>query len=228
VLAPETGFRSGHASFGSSFVLLHWLSQLIDKDIVAGFDGGAFSFSAAGLLFRLADRLLILGASGGARMFEPCDCGSGASYVACCGRLHAGAPARDAEELIRKTPGLFMARRIGPQRLSQNVYSRGRDMIYKLIDPEQSADYAKFRDNVANTLERHLSAYGPDKPKFALDEVCKCLFIASCGNELLYRALHREFVVTHPQTEAWLSLLKTDEQASMFVSTAMSIVAETD
>ncbi|MCR9254991.1 MAG: YchJ family metal-binding protein [Alphaproteobacteria bacterium] len=34
-------------------------------------------------------------------MFEPCDCGSDLSYVACCGRLHAGTPAKDAEELMR-------------------------------------------------------------------------------------------------------------------------------
>lgn len=34
-------------------------------------------------------------------MFEPCECGSGKSYLGCCGRLHAGAPARDAEELMR-------------------------------------------------------------------------------------------------------------------------------
>lgn len=34
-------------------------------------------------------------------MFEQCDCGSGSSYVACCGRLHAGSPAKDAEELMR-------------------------------------------------------------------------------------------------------------------------------
>lgn len=34
-------------------------------------------------------------------MFEPCECGSGKSYVGCCGRLHGGAPARDAEELMR-------------------------------------------------------------------------------------------------------------------------------
>ena len=34
-------------------------------------------------------------------MFEPCDCGSGQSYVGCCGRLHAGSPASSAEELMR-------------------------------------------------------------------------------------------------------------------------------
>lgn len=34
-------------------------------------------------------------------MFEPCDCGSGATYIACCGRLHAGSPAQSAEELMR-------------------------------------------------------------------------------------------------------------------------------
>ncbi|MEQ8441983.1 MAG: YchJ family metal-binding protein [Alphaproteobacteria bacterium] len=34
-------------------------------------------------------------------MFEPCDCGSGESYIGCCGRLHSGSPARNAEELMR-------------------------------------------------------------------------------------------------------------------------------
>jgi SEC-C motif domain protein len=34
-------------------------------------------------------------------VFEPCECGSGTSYLGCCGRLHSGAPARDAEELMR-------------------------------------------------------------------------------------------------------------------------------
>lgn len=34
-------------------------------------------------------------------LFESCECGSGKSYVGCCGRLHSGAPARDAEELMR-------------------------------------------------------------------------------------------------------------------------------
>lgn len=34
-------------------------------------------------------------------MFEPCDCGSGATYLACCGKLHAGQPAQGAEQLMR-------------------------------------------------------------------------------------------------------------------------------
>lgn len=34
-------------------------------------------------------------------MFEKCECGSGKSYAACCGRLHSGAPAQNAEELMR-------------------------------------------------------------------------------------------------------------------------------
>lgn len=34
-------------------------------------------------------------------VFEQCDCGSGSSYVACCGRLHAGSVATTAEELMR-------------------------------------------------------------------------------------------------------------------------------
>lgn len=40
-------------------------------------------------------------------MFEPCDCGSGNSYVACCGRLHAGSAAKDAEELMRSRYSAF-------------------------------------------------------------------------------------------------------------------------
>lgn len=32
---------------------------------------------------------------------EACPCGSGATYVACCGPLHAGAAAADAERLMR-------------------------------------------------------------------------------------------------------------------------------
>ncbi|MFC3225829.1 YchJ family protein [Marinibaculum pumilum] len=40
-------------------------------------------------------------------MFEPCDCGSGATYITCCGRLHAGAPAPDAEALMRSRYSAF-------------------------------------------------------------------------------------------------------------------------
>ena len=32
---------------------------------------------------------------------SPCPCGSGQDYDACCGRLHAGALASDAEALMR-------------------------------------------------------------------------------------------------------------------------------
>jgi SEC-C motif-containing protein len=32
---------------------------------------------------------------------DACDCGSGRAYAACCGPLHAGAPAPDAEALMR-------------------------------------------------------------------------------------------------------------------------------
>jgi SEC-C motif domain protein len=31
----------------------------------------------------------------------PCPCGSGKDYAACCGLLHSGAPAADAEALMR-------------------------------------------------------------------------------------------------------------------------------
>jgi SEC-C motif-containing protein len=32
---------------------------------------------------------------------DPCPCGSGAAYAACCGRWHAGTPAPTAEALMR-------------------------------------------------------------------------------------------------------------------------------
>lgn len=32
---------------------------------------------------------------------DPCPCGSGAAYAACCGRWHAGEPAPTAEALMR-------------------------------------------------------------------------------------------------------------------------------
>ena len=41
-------------------------------------------------------------------MFEQCDCGSGKSYVACCGRLHSGSPAKSAEELMRSRYSAFV------------------------------------------------------------------------------------------------------------------------
>lgn len=34
-------------------------------------------------------------------MNDPCPCGSGRAYAACCGRWHAGEPAPDAEALMR-------------------------------------------------------------------------------------------------------------------------------
>ncbi|ATD66519.1 hypothetical protein CNR27_02830 [Luteimonas chenhongjianii] len=36
-----------------------------------------------------------------APVVEPCPCGRGRAYAACCGPLHAGAPAADAEALMR-------------------------------------------------------------------------------------------------------------------------------
>ena len=35
------------------------------------------------------------------RLFETCPCGSGKGYLACCGRIHSGAPAESAETLMR-------------------------------------------------------------------------------------------------------------------------------
>jgi SEC-C motif-containing protein len=35
------------------------------------------------------------------QLVDPCPCGLPRSYADCCGRLHAGAPAADAESLMR-------------------------------------------------------------------------------------------------------------------------------
>ncbi len=44
-------------------------------------------------------------------MFEPCPCGRGASYLACCARLHLGqAEAATAEELMRARYSAFVRR----------------------------------------------------------------------------------------------------------------------
>ena len=40
-------------------------------------------------------------------MLETCPCGSGKSYVACCGRLHNGQPAPTAEALMRARYSAF-------------------------------------------------------------------------------------------------------------------------
>lgn len=37
----------------------------------------------------------------------PCPCGLGDDYAACCGRLHAGAPAPTAEQLMRSRYSAF-------------------------------------------------------------------------------------------------------------------------
>ena len=34
-------------------------------------------------------------------MFAPCECGSGKGYLGCCGGLHSGVPAHNAEALMR-------------------------------------------------------------------------------------------------------------------------------
>jgi SEC-C motif-containing protein len=41
-------------------------------------------------------------------MSEPCPCGLDAAYAACCGRLHAGDPAPDAEALMRSRYSAFV------------------------------------------------------------------------------------------------------------------------
>jgi hypothetical protein len=41
------------------------------------------------------------GSAAAAKAPKSCPCGSGKSYDACCGRLHAGAPAPDPEALLR-------------------------------------------------------------------------------------------------------------------------------
>ena len=42
-----------------------------------------------------------------------CPCGSGDDYAACCGRLHAGAPAPTAEALMRARYSAFAVGNLG-------------------------------------------------------------------------------------------------------------------
>ena len=39
---------------------------------------------------------------------NPCPCGTGRDYAACCGRYHAGEPAPDAEALMRSRYSAFV------------------------------------------------------------------------------------------------------------------------
>jgi SEC-C motif-containing protein len=83
-------------------------------------------------------------------VFEPCDCGSGKTYLACCGRLHAGSPAVSAEELMRAR---------------YTAYSR-RDAFYLLKSwaPETrplSLDLDPAQEWTGLRIERHETT-GPD------------------------------------------------------------------
>lgn len=83
-------------------------------------------------------------------MFEPCDCGSDTSYVACCGRLHAGAPAKSAEALMRSRYSAF--RRGDTAYLLKSWAAESRPMSLSL-DPAQ--EWTGLR------IERH-EVTGPD------------------------------------------------------------------
>ncbi|MEM7526793.1 MAG: YchJ family metal-binding protein [Pseudomonadota bacterium] len=46
-------------------------------------------------------------------MFETCPCGSGRGYLACCGRIHSGAPADSAAALMRARYAAFARGDVG-------------------------------------------------------------------------------------------------------------------
>lgn len=127
-----------------------------------------------------------------------------------------------------KTETLFMARRAGGNRTSENKMFRGRDLLYKLIDPNRSGDYTLFRQKVGESLRRTFGPGNEDTAREALDEVCKSLIMASCGNELLYRNVSRDFLTTHTENEAWFQIAQKNSQALAFINTAVSVVDETD
>ena len=77
-------------------------------------------------------------------MFELCDCGSGDSYVACCGRLHAGSPATTAEELMRSRYSAFRRGNVAYLLKSWAVESRPASLS---LDPT--------REWTGLTIERH-------------------------------------------------------------------------
>ncbi|MEQ8587228.1 MAG: YchJ family metal-binding protein [Thalassobaculaceae bacterium] len=83
-------------------------------------------------------------------MFEPCECGSGKNYVGCCGRLHGGAPARDAEELMRSRYCAFSRGNTGYLLKSWAVETRPLTLT---LDPAQ--------EWTGLTIQRH-EATGPD------------------------------------------------------------------
>lgn len=127
-----------------------------------------------------------------------------------------------------KTQTLFMARRAGGNRVSENKIFRGRDLLYKLIDPDRSGDYALFRQKVGESLRRTFGPGNENAARDALDEVCKSLIMASCGNELLYRNVSRDFLTMHSENEAWFQIAQKNSQALAFIYTAVSVVDETD
>ncbi len=67
-------------------------------------------------------------------MFGPCECGSAKSYVACCGRLHSGAPARNAEELMRSRYSAFCR---GDTAYLQKSWAVETRPLTLTLDPEQ-------------------------------------------------------------------------------------------
>ncbi|MDF2235327.1 YchJ family metal-binding protein [Albimonas sp. CAU 1670] len=68
-------------------------------------------------------------------MFQPCECGSGKTYAGCCGRLHLGAPARDAEELMRSRYCAFHRGDAAYLRKSWAAETRPADLT---LDPAQA------------------------------------------------------------------------------------------
>jgi SEC-C motif-containing protein len=63
-----------------------------------------------------------------------CPCGLGDDYDSCCGRLHAGAPARTAESLMRSRYSAFAVGDVGY--LLRTWHSSGRPQTLTL-DPAQ-------------------------------------------------------------------------------------------
>ncbi|WP_292882424.1 YchJ family metal-binding protein [Nisaea sp.] len=83
-------------------------------------------------------------------MFEPCPCASGKTYLACCGRLHSGTPARDAEELMRARYAAFAR---GNTAYLQKSWAAETRPLALTLDPAQVWTGLK--------IERH-EATGPD------------------------------------------------------------------
>lgn len=83
-----------------------------------------------------------MAASEGKRVGETCPCGTGKSYAACCGMLHAGLPAPTAEALMRSRYAAF-ALQLDPY-LFETWHPSTRPLDIRLTRSDPPAKYMRL------------------------------------------------------------------------------------